>query len=257
MSQYSSEAASRGEPSYVWRQGQQRRLQMMLSALPVQSGSRVLVDGCGLGIYVGELSKYYESVHGVDIEISRLASSVVDSNLLVAGQCEYLPYADGCFDYVISHEVLEHVKDDNMAVNEILRVLRMPDKENGIDGGRAIIFVPNRWYPVETHGIYWRDKYHFGNVPLINYLPNVLRDILAPHVRTYLPSEIRSLFSGLQAKIVSHTVIFGGYDNLVSKWGAFGRMIRYGLQALEGTSLRWLGLSHMIVIERNLPELGD
>ena len=57
MSQYSSEAASRGEPSYVWRQGQQRRLQMMLSALPVQSGSRVLVDGCGLGIYVRELSK--------------------------------------------------------------------------------------------------------------------------------------------------------------------------------------------------------
>ena len=80
---------------------------------------------------------------------------------------------------------------------------------------------------------------------------------MAPHVRTYLPSEIRSLFSGLQAKIVSHTVIFGGYDNLVSKWGAFGRMIIYGLQALEGTSLRWLGLSHMIVIERNLPELGD
>ena len=109
----------------------------------------------------------------------------------------------------------------------------------------------------DRHGIYWRDKYHFGNVPLINYLPNVLRDILAPHVRTYLPSEIRSLFSESQVKIVSHTVIFGGYDNIVRKWGVLGRMIRYGLQALEGTVLRWLGLSHVLVIERKLPELGD
>ena len=257
MNQYSNEAALRGEPSYVWREGQQRRLQIILSALPVHSASRILVDGCGLGMYVRELSKYYKSVHGLDIEVSRLTSSVVDSDLLVAGQCEYLPYSDGCFDYVISHEVLEHVQDDNIAANEIIRVLRMPDKENGVGGGRAIIFVPNRWYPVETHGIYWRDKYHFGNVPLINYLPNALRNILAPHVRTYLPSEIRSLFSEHQVKIVSHTVIFGGYDNIVRKWGVLGRMIRYGLQALEGTVLRSLGLSHVLVIERKLPELGD
>ena len=45
MNQYSNEAALRGEPSYVWREGQQRRLQMILSALPVHSGSRILVDG--------------------------------------------------------------------------------------------------------------------------------------------------------------------------------------------------------------------
>ncbi len=255
MKQHSDKAAARGEPSYVWRQGQQRRLHMMLSALPLHSGSRVLVDGCGLGLYARKLSQFCGSVHGLDIEISRLASSVVDPDLLVAGQCENLPYADGCFDYVISHEVLEHVQDDSMAASEIVRVLRLPDRANDILGGRAVIFVPNRWYPVETHGIYWRDKYHFGNVPLINYLPNVLRDSLVPHVRAYMPSEIRNLFSGLQAHIVSHTVIFGGYDNLVSKWRIFGKMIRRGLQALEGTSLRWLGLSHMIVIEKNLPDL--
>ncbi|MEE3227696.1 MAG: hypothetical protein VX237_01175, partial [Chloroflexota bacterium] len=77
MNQHSPEAASRGEPSYVWRQGQQRRLQMMLSALPVHTGSRILVDGCGLGAYVRELSQFYKNVHGLDIEISRLASSVV------------------------------------------------------------------------------------------------------------------------------------------------------------------------------------
>jgi len=78
-----------------------------------------------------------------------------------------------------------------------------------------------------------------------------------PHVRAYTSSEIRNIFTGLQAHIVSHTVIFGGYDNLVSKWNIVGKMIRNGLQALETTSLRWIGLSHIIVIEKNLPDLCD
>ncbi|MEZ4658484.1 MAG: hypothetical protein R2911_13000 [Caldilineaceae bacterium] len=47
-------------------------------------------------------------------------------------------------------------------------------------GGRGIIFAPNRFHPFETHGHYWRGQYHFGNTPLINYLPDPLRNRLAP-----------------------------------------------------------------------------
>ncbi len=47
--------------------------------------------------------------------------------------------------------------------SEIFRVLK--------PGGRLVLFCPNRGYPFETHGIYWRGKYHFGNIPLVNYLP--------------------------------------------------------------------------------------
>jgi len=59
---------------------------------------------------------------------------------------EHLPFADGTFDLILSHEVLEHVADDRKAVAEVTRVLR--------PGGRAVLFVPNRGYPFETHGIY-------------------------------------------------------------------------------------------------------
>ena len=38
-------------------------------------------------------------------------------------------------------------------------------------GGRIVVFVPNRLYPFETHGIYWRGRYRFGNTPLISWLP--------------------------------------------------------------------------------------
>ncbi|KUK92800.1 MAG: hypothetical protein XE06_1162 [Anaerolineaceae bacterium 46_22] len=49
-------AALRGEPSYVWRDGQQRRLQMIIDAASKRLNGKVLVDGCGLGMYLHHLA---------------------------------------------------------------------------------------------------------------------------------------------------------------------------------------------------------
>ena len=253
MNAPSSQAALRGEPTYVWRAGQERRLGMMLVAGAVQAGSRVLVDGCGLGWYVRKLRRYCNDVHGLDVEFSRLTHSVAARDRLLCGSCEQLPYPDGHFDVVISHEVLEHVQDDAAAAREIMRVLRPPDETGGELGGRAVIFAPNRCYPLETHGMYWRGRYHFGNIPLINYAPSVLRTRFSPHVRAYMRSELRELFSGSQGRIVSHTVVFGGYDNIVARWGRLGEWLRNGVQFLEHTPLRWLGLSHLLLVEKVAP----
>ena len=37
-----------------------------------------------------------------------------------------LPYPDGMFDVVLSHEVIEHVADDRQALAEAVRVLQTP-----------------------------------------------------------------------------------------------------------------------------------
>ena len=110
---------------------------------------------------------------------------------------------------VFSHEVIEHVDDDRQAAREMVRVLA--------PGGRIVIFCPNRLYPFETHGHFWRGKYHFGNTPLINYLPNPLRNRLAPHVRAYTGSSLRNLFAGLPVRVVHHQVIYPGFDNVVAR----------------------------------------
>ena len=47
--QPSAKAAQRGEPSYVWRAGQERRLEMIRQAAGERAGGRVLEDGCGVG----------------------------------------------------------------------------------------------------------------------------------------------------------------------------------------------------------------
>ena len=59
------------------------------------------------------------------------------------------------------------------------------------EGGRLVLFCPNRGYPFETHGIYIRGEYRFGNKFLVNYLPKKWRNRLAPHVRAYSRKDIR------------------------------------------------------------------
>ncbi len=242
MSLHSDKAALRGEPSYVWRAGQARRLNLIREAAPMIEGGRVLVDGCGVGMYVEKLGAFSECVHGLDIEFERVAEAAKRLDHLVCGTGEFLPYASDSFDAILSHEVIEHVQDDEAAAREMIRVLK--------PGGRLVLFCPNRWYPVETHGIYWRGRYHFGNIPLVNYLPDPLRNKLAPHVRAYTAGGLRKLFDGLPVKFIHHAVIFGGYDNLIARLGPLGKLIRGGLYVFENTPLQILGLSHFLVAEK-------
>ena len=113
-----------------------------------------------------------------------------------------------------------------------------------------MLFCPNRLYPFETHGHYWRGTYHFGNTPLINWLPDSLRDRLAPHVRAYTGAGLRDLFRDQPVAVVHHSVVYPGFDNVVARHRAAGSVLRKGLYALEHTPLQWFGLSHFLVLER-------
>ena len=235
-------AARRGEPSHVWRFGQNRRLDMIVALLPIDT-RRILVDGCGVGQYVRHLAELGYNTIGLDIEFERVREGMqagIEQLHVAAG--EVLPYPDNVFDALLSHEVIEHVADDRRAAREMIRVLR--------PGGRVILFCPNRWYPFETHGHYWRGEYHFGNTPLINYLPNPLRNRLAPHVRAYTGAGIRHLFDGLPVRVIKHTQIYPGYDNLTNRRAAMGKVLRTTTYTFERTPLKKLGLSHFLVVEK-------
>jgi len=248
-------AAVRGNPSLVWRAGQNRRLAMIRQWAPAHV-ERVLVDGCGVGMYVralldvqpdghgSERDGHGPEVHGLDIEAEhlQLAAGNVPQGHYTLAAGEAMPYADGVFDLVLSHEVLEHVTDDRQAVAEIVRVLR--------PGGRAVVFVPNRLYAFETHGIYWRGVYHFGNIPGVNWLPSALRNALAPHVRAYTVWGLQDLFIGQPVRVIHHTQIFPGYDNIVYRRPGLGKILRSATYALEQSPGRIFGLSHLLVVEK-------
>jgi len=149
-------AALRGEPSYVWRAGQQRRLEMIIHAAGERIKGRLLENGCGVGMYVEYLVPFGGTVIGLEYDFERAAEAGINSPHILNAAGESLPLPSATFDLILSHEVIEHVQDDRAAICEMIRVLRSPDLASGKPGGRAIIFCPNRGYLFETHGIYWR-----------------------------------------------------------------------------------------------------
>ncbi len=235
-------AALRGEPSYVWRAGQQRRLNMIVKYAEHRLHGTVLENGCGVGMYVEKLSRLGGRVIGLEFDLERAIEARGRSDEIINAAGEFIPLPASTFDLILSHEVIEHVQDDRAAIREMVRVVR--------PGGRIIIFCPNRGYPYETHGIFWNGKYYFGNKLFVNYLPRSLRDKLAPHVRVYSRNELQNLFDGLNVKFVERTVIFGAYDNIIARFGPFGKILRAVLQLLESTPLKGLGLSHFWVVEK-------
>lgn len=243
-------AALRGEPSYVWRAGQQRRLDMIVKFAGERIHGRTLDNGCGVGMYAAQLASLGADVIGLEYDFDRARQGAAVSPKIVNAAGEFLPLPSLTFDLILSHEVIEHVRDDGLAVREMIRVLRGPDPESGKSGGRLILFCPNRGYPFETHGVFWKGKYYFGNKPFVNYLPRKLRGKLAPHVRVYSKSDLQKLFDGLPVQFIERTVIFGAYDNIIARFGIFGRFLRTALQFLEKTPLKIFGLSHFWVVEK-------
>jgi SAM-dependent methyltransferase len=239
---YSEKAAERGEPGYVWRAGQERRLAMIRQWTDL--GGRILDNGAGLGTYLEACGRANpDSLRvGLEVEFDRAVAALARADGIALGVGERLPFADDSFDFILSNEVLEHVADDRACAAEMVRVAR--------PGGRIAVFAPNRWYPVEQHGIYWRGEYHFGNKPLVNYLPDALRNRLAPHVRAYTAGGLRGLFGDLPVRELHYSRIFGGYDNIVRRSPRLGRAIRRALYAAEETPLRVFGLSHFLVLEK-------
>jgi SAM-dependent methyltransferase len=242
-------SAVRGEPSHIWRAGQDRRMAMIRSAGGDRVYGRVLDNGCGVGQYLHRLQSSTTQAIGLEFDPGFAHTAKERAGNVVRGVGESLPFATGSFDLVLSHEVLEHVQDDRLALEEIIRVLCTPSRK-GQPGGRLVLFVPNRGYPFETHGVFWRGRYRFGNIPLINYLPRMLRDRLAPHVRVYTKRDLERLFAGLPVKFIEKTVIFGAYDNIIARHPSLGRALRTFLQKLEKTPLRRFGLSHLWVVEK-------
>jgi len=201
----------------------------------------ILENGCGVGMYLKHLAEDAAFAVGLEIELDRAAEACGRGLAVVSGAGEELPFCASKFDLILSHEVLEHVTDDRRCLGEMVRVLK--------PGGRLVLFVPNRGYPFETHGIYWRGKYHFGNKFGVNYLPRRWRDKLAPHVRVYSGKDLEKLMIGLPVRVVEKTVIFGAYDNIIARNRTLGIALKRFLQWLEKTPLRGLGLSQFWIIE--------
>ena len=158
--------------------------------LGVGPGSSVIDVGCGAGRHSFEAFRRGADIVAFDQDAAELND--VDAILqamqeqgeapasaraeAVKGDALDLPYADGSFDCVIASEILEHVPEDDRAIDELVRVLK--------PGGRLAVTVP-RWLPEK---ICWMlsDEYHANEGGHIRiYHADALREKIAARGLTF------------------------------------------------------------------------
>jgi SAM-dependent methyltransferase len=152
--------------------------------LGIGPGTKVIDVGCGAGRHAFEAYRRGADVIAFDRDAAELDS--VDAILkamaetgeapatasaqVVVGDALTLPYADATFDCVIASEILEHVPEDDAAIAELVRVLKV--------GGTLAVSVP-RWLPERVCWLL-SDEYHSnegGHVRI--YQADKLRDKIA------------------------------------------------------------------------------
>src|SRR5438128_12098440 len=86
--------------------------------------NRSILDiGCGVGAFVRRLREFSPRVAGIDVDRERVTEGgkvVPDLALAVR---ERLPLADGVFDVVLLHDVLQQLAGDQATLREVYRVL--------------------------------------------------------------------------------------------------------------------------------------
>jgi ubiquinone/menaquinone biosynthesis C-methylase UbiE len=126
------------------------RRYLVLEALNLRSGERVLEQGCGGGYYTYEMARFVGSegrVAAIDISADQIAAASNRCREMSWVECQIanateLPYGDGEFDAVLGVQVLEYVQDFENALREAYRLLRQ--------GGRIINLATN-WSSLLWH----------------------------------------------------------------------------------------------------------
>lgn len=125
-----------------------------LSRRHLGPGVRLLEVGSGLGLFHVLARAEKLDISSVEPSVAgftgfRAVGSAIVSALggvpgtFVDARAESLPWPDGSFPLVLSHNVLEHVKDPAAALAEMYRVLA--------PGGTMLHFCPNYLFPYEPH----------------------------------------------------------------------------------------------------------
>lgn len=111
------------------------------------NGKEVLEVGSGAGAHSALFVKYGAQVTATDITPERVMGTGHKLDLLrqetsgggiaIRADAEGLPFADDVFDVVYSNGVLHHTENTDLAIREVLRVLK--------PGGEAIIMLYSRY----------------------------------------------------------------------------------------------------------------
>lgn len=126
-------AKFRGPIEWLVRAVGARHLEFLASGIP--AGGRVLDVGCGRGVTLSALADRGFEAHGVEISADAARGADPRAQIRIAPTLAAAGYPADHFDAVLVWHVLEHLRDPEGALAEMVRVLR--------PGGRLVVAVPN------------------------------------------------------------------------------------------------------------------
>ena len=117
--------------------------ELLLDLLRPRPGEIILDVGCGTGVFTQSIVGFDSQVTGLEISHSMLIKAMekMEGHPFrgVIGDMLFLPFADECFDKVVSMTTIEFVEDGKTAVTELLRVVKR--------GGIVVVTTLNNLSP--------------------------------------------------------------------------------------------------------------
>lgn len=223
----------------------ERRYEILKNCMPNENWGEALDIGCGNGEQTALLIRNTSIQTAVDIssEHVQLTKQLLPTIQVVEASAENLPFPDHSFDLITCFEVLEHVKDHNVALREMKRVLK--------DGGRIAITVPNKWWIFETHGC--EMKGHLSRIPwnripfLISWLPTSVHEKFA-RARIYSRKRIQKLVHSCGLAVETKLYVTAPMD--VISWQSFKKLLRATLFGRNTTKCPLLAVSHFLLLSK-------
>lgn len=109
--------------------GSLQLVRQLCKTLEIKSGALLLDCGCGdafISHLIMELSGV--TVVGIDVESKKLRRFGSRDISKCVADARYMPFKDGCFDYAVCINVLEHVRESGSVIQEIARATNKNSK---------------------------------------------------------------------------------------------------------------------------------